>query len=74
MLLTVFSARCIYPTYLGRRRIPHEIWALVVFAIIYVGGSSLLSAYHRFLLPVIPMLILWIIFALYRLTRIDVLR
>jgi hypothetical protein len=72
--LLVMAALCLVPTWQGRRRIPHEIWALLLIGIIYLGGTSLLSAYHRFLLPVIPMGIFWMAFVLSKVIRIEVLR
>ena len=74
MFLAVLSVLCLYPTYVARRRIPHEMWFLLLFALVAFGGSSLVSAMNRFFLPLVPICILWIAFTLTRLVRIEVLR
>jgi 4-amino-4-deoxy-L-arabinose transferase-like glycosyltransferase len=73
MFLTVVAALCIYPTYVGRRQIPHEIWIMLVVGLVYFGGSSLLSAMHRFMLPITPICFLWIAFVLTRIVKIRLL-
>ena len=44
--------------------IPYEIKVLIIFSIIYLGGTSLLSAVFRYLLVVIPPILLWIAYVL----------
>jgi hypothetical protein len=72
MFLTVIAALCIYPTWLGRRQIPHEIWMLLLLALVYFGESSLLSARPRFMLPIAPVCFLWISFVLTAIVRIRI--
>ena len=43
-----------------------------LFAAVALGGSSLLSAFNRFLLPVLPILLLWLCFALTRFLKIEI--
>jgi hypothetical protein len=74
MFLTVISTLCLYPTWAGRRRIPHAIWVLLAVAFVYFGESSLLSALHRFTLPAIPICFLWISFVLTRIIDIRFVR
>lgn len=62
----------IYPAYLGRRLIPYEIYFLMGFGIIAFWGSSLLSAYVRHSLPLVPVFYLWISFITTRVLRIEV--
>ncbi|MFZ1947106.1 MAG: hypothetical protein WAW06_06135 [bacterium] len=44
----------------GETQIPAEIWVLALFGLAAFGGSSLLSAFNRFLLPILPVALLWI--------------
>ena len=73
MFLTVIAVLCIYPTYVGRRQIPHEIWMMLFLGLVYFGESSLLSGLPRFMLPIVPVCFLWISFVLARAVRIRVL-
>ncbi len=70
MFLLVLATLCIYPTFKSYRNIPLEIKMLLLISVIYLGGSSLLSAYGRQLCPVIPILLLWISFTLFRLVEV----
>ena len=72
MFLVVLSVLCIYPSYRGRRLIPYEIYALVIFALIAFAGSSLVSAYSRQFQPLVPVFALWIIFTLFNVLKIEV--
>jgi 4-amino-4-deoxy-L-arabinose transferase-like glycosyltransferase len=45
MFIVVIMVLLIYPAYIGRRLIPHEIYLLLGFAMIAFGGSSLLSLF-----------------------------
>ena len=74
MFLMVLMVLCIYPGYLGRRLIPYEIYALLFFGFISLGGLSLISAFSRTLLPVVPIFSVWIIFSLTRLVKIEIHR
>jgi len=51
-----------------RRRIAYEVYALGAFAFIALGGSSLLSAFNRFLIPILPAIALWVAVTLPRAT------
>jgi hypothetical protein len=64
VVLLVLSGLSLGPAYTNRRRIPYEIGALAAFGLIYIGGSSLLSAYNRMLLPVLPLFAVWICFVI----------
>ena len=68
--LVVIAVLSVYPAYLGRKSVPYELWALGVFALISFGGSSLLSAYGRQLVPLVPVLVLWIAFTWIRIVEV----
>lgn len=72
MFIVVFSFICIYPSYIGRRIIPHEIFAILLFALIAFVCSSMVSAYGRQFQPLIPLFALWIIFTLCNVLKIEV--
>jgi hypothetical protein len=72
MFIVVGLAMSLYPGWRARRRVPYEIGALVGFTSIYLGASSVVSAYGRMLFPALPVLILWIVFSLSNLVRARV--
>ncbi len=74
MFVAVFCILCIYPTYLGRRYVPFEIYALLLFVLISFAGISLLSAYNRMFTPLVPVFALWIFYTLKNLLEIKVIR
>ena len=74
MFIVVFFVVCIYPAFLGRRLIPHEINGLLLFGLISFGGSSLLSAYNRQLWPLVPAFMLWITFIMFNVLKVEVKR
>jgi hypothetical protein len=72
MFLVVFLLVSVYPAVLRRRAIPYEIYALLLFALIALGGTSLLCAYDRQFRPLVPIFLLWLSFAYLRILRIEV--
>jgi hypothetical protein len=72
MFIFVISILCIYPTWLGRKHIPFEIWSLLIFMLISLGGSSLLSAEGRQFSPLVPIGSLWMIFTIFNILKIDI--
>ena len=71
MFLIVASVICIYPTYLGRKFIPFEIYALLVFGLISFAGSSFVFVLNRQFWPLVPVFVLWISFTLTRIVKIS---
>lgn len=71
LFLVAAAALSLYPTWAARRRIPPEIALLLGLGVLTFGGSSLLSAYQRQFLPVVPILALWIVFVWTNLARIE---
>jgi len=70
MFLVVLAILCVYPTIIRYHNLPFEIIILLLISLIYLGGSTLLSAYERQLRPVFPILFLWISFTLLRIVEI----
>jgi hypothetical protein len=71
MFLLVLSAICIYPAYVCRKYIPHEINALIVFVFLSCVGSSIGFVLNRQFWPIVPVFILWIAFTLTRFVKIQ---
>lgn len=72
MFLFVLAVLCVYPSYVGRKIIPYEIYGLISFGLIAFAGSSLVSAYNRQFQPLMPVFALWIIFTLSRVMKIEI--
>jgi len=74
MFIVVFSVLCIYPTFVGRKNIPYELFILIIFAMISFGGNSLLFALNRYFWPIVPIVLFWIAFTMTRVLRIEIKR
>ena len=72
MFLVVISLICIYYSFKGRKLLRFEIKALMLFVLIYIAGSSLLSAVARYLIPIVPIVVFWITFTLKRIVKIEI--
>ena len=64
LVLLGLAGLCAGPTWRHRRRVPDELWMILLFAAVTLAGSSLLSAYERQLRPVVPLAAVWIAYAL----------
>jgi hypothetical protein len=71
MFIVVFSILFLYPTIKLLKIIPSEIILLLVFVMIYLFGSSLLSAYRRQFIIIIPIIGLWFGYLFNNFIRID---
>lgn len=58
----LLSLLCIIPTILNWRKIPFPIRFLLIFVLLYLAPTTLLSAYSRFFTVIVPLLLLWIAF------------
>lgn len=58
---------------LGHPRVPVEIVALLMMAIVTFGGSTLVSANTRYLVPLVPLFSLWIVIVFSRAIEIRIL-
>ncbi|MHB8067023.1 MAG: hypothetical protein ACYDIC_03875 [Desulfobaccales bacterium] len=72
MFIVVLSTLCIYMTIIRYKYIPFEIITLLLLLAVYLGGSSLLSAYERQFRPVLPIIFLWISFTLFNIVEIRI--
>jgi hypothetical protein len=62
--LLVLCLLCVIPTVANWRSIPAEVRQVFLIALFYVAGNSVLSAYDRMLLPVFPMMVVWLTYIL----------
>jgi len=65
-VLLVLCLLCMIPTAANWRSIPAEVRQVFLVALFYVAGNSVLSAYDRMLLPVFPMMVVWLTYVLAR--------
>ena len=65
-VLLVLCLLCMIPTVGSWRGIPSEVRQVFLLGLFYVAGNSLLSAYDRMLLPVFPMMAVWLAYMLAR--------
>jgi 4-amino-4-deoxy-L-arabinose transferase-like glycosyltransferase len=65
-VLLVLCLLCMIPTVTSWRSIPSEVRQVFLLGLFYVAGNSLLSAYDRMLLPVFPMMAVWLVYMLAR--------
>ena len=74
MFIPVFAILSIYPSYVGRSRIPPEIFSILFLGLVAFAGSSLLAAYERQFRILVPFFILWIFVTLKKAVQIEILR
>jgi hypothetical protein len=63
-VLLVLCLLCMIPTVANWRSIPGGVQQAFVIGLLYVGGNSVLSAYDRMLLPVFPIMAVWLTYIL----------
>lgn len=61
-IIVVLMLFCLIPTLVNWRKIIFPLRLILFFAIIYLGLSSLLSAYTRMFTLIVPVLIFWVSF------------
>jgi hypothetical protein len=71
MFVVVLFLFSLFPAVQRPKAIPFEMWALLIFAGIAFGGSTLLSAYDRQFWPLVPILCAWMGFVYIRLLKIE---
>jgi hypothetical protein len=69
--LLLLMILAVYPTLSNWRRIPFVIRFLLLFVLIYLGGSMPGSAETRMLTTIVPVLLLWLSTVLGRVIRLD---
>ncbi|MGC1392166.1 MAG: hypothetical protein WA816_14115 [Bacteroidales bacterium] len=71
-IIVVLGLFCIIPTLLNWRKIAFSIRFILLFALVYFGGSVLGSAETRMFTLIVPILLLWIAYILNKSVRINV--
>ena len=69
--LLLLMLLAVYPTLTNWRRIPFAVRFLLLFTLIYLGGSVPGSAETRMLTTVVPVLLLWLATVLSRTIKLD---
>ena len=64
----------IYPAWINKNNIPIKLIILGIFFSIYFLGSCLVFAYARFLLTMIPFVILWIAYIISNYYQIKIIK
>lgn len=59
------------PAWIRREKIPFEIVAMMVFISIYFGGTILVYAYPRYLIPIIPFFLLWLAYLYSKVIKVS---
>ncbi|WNJ19776.1 glycosyltransferase family 39 protein [Pontibacter sp. G13] len=72
MFLVVFLLLSVIPLWKQWHRIPLYLWAWATFFAIYLGGTSIVTAIPRYLLIVMPFLILWLAYVADRLITLKI--
>ncbi|MBL7077890.1 MAG: glycosyltransferase family 39 protein [Kiritimatiellae bacterium] len=71
VFIVVTFVALMVPGYLARRRIPSEIRLLLLFALVAFGGHCLVHSEARYLLPLVPILILAEVFVAARTLKVE---
>jgi Dolichyl-phosphate-mannose-protein mannosyltransferase len=71
IFLIVFMVIMALPTLLYYKRYPLEILVLLVFALVYLLGISVMASYPRFLFMTVPIFMLWIAWGLHKFVRLQ---
>ena len=72
MFLIVIFIISSYASFIGRKMISYELKTLLVISMIYIGGSSLVSAVARYFTIIVPVILLWISFTCSRIIIIKI--
>ena len=72
MFIVVLSILSVYPFYLVHRLVPYEIKILLIIIIIYVCGSSLVSATSRYFEIIVPVIFMWISIFINKFIKINI--
>lgn len=73
-LLLAVALAALYPTWSGRRRLPPELFPLLLVMLVYLGGSTLVTVSVRQFLPVLFILVPWLALVWERTLEIRLLR
>jgi 4-amino-4-deoxy-L-arabinose transferase-like glycosyltransferase len=72
MFLVVTMVFCVYPTWIARKRIPSEIYVLLLLGVMAFFGSSVVSASERHFYVLVPFFGIWVAFVVFKLLEIRV--
>lgn len=70
-ITVLLSLACLVPTLMYWRKIPFGIRFLLILTLVYLGPSTLLSAYSRFFNIIVPILLFWIVYIIQKTISIN---
>ena len=70
-IIVTLTLLCLVPTFINWKKIIFPIKFLLFFALIYLGGSSLISSEVRMFTTIIPILLFWIAFVMNRTVKLN---
>ena len=70
-ILLALMLFCMIPTIINWRRIPFVIKYLLVFTVLYLGGSSLITGILRMFTIIVPVLLFWIAYTVHNTVKIN---
>ena len=70
-ILLTLMLFCLIPTLINWRKIPLEIHFILIFALLYLGASALVTAFVRMFTIVVPILFVWIAYILQHTMKIN---
>ena len=71
MFIFVLGFFSLIPAYVQRKNIPIGIWSLLAIGLIYIGGHILLDGRGRYLIPVVPFLVLYLSYIYLKVLKIE---
>jgi len=69
IVLLIFIA---YPALLRRKKIPFEIWAILIFGLIYGGGTLVAGGASRYFTMLVPFLAIFLVYCYTNILKISV--
>jgi len=72
IFIVVLAILGIYPAFIRRKMIPRELFILLFLSLIYLGGHTLLGGRGRFLIPVVPIWLMFFSFIYFNILQIRI--
>ncbi|NND15748.1 MAG: hypothetical protein HKN89_05445 [Eudoraea sp.] len=72
VFIVVLAILGVYPAIVRRKSIPKELIFLMLLSLIYLGGHSLLDGRGRYLLPAVPIWMIFFAFVYFRILQIRI--
>jgi 4-amino-4-deoxy-L-arabinose transferase-like glycosyltransferase len=70
-IIIVFLLFCLIPTFLNWKKVIYSVRFLMLFVLVYLGGSVLGTAETRMFSMIVPILLFWIAYTLFKTVKVD---